>query len=158
MDVTVHIPDDIATRLAPPAVICRVWLSKGSRLRNIKNGHITKAALRRLLCFATRYRLAVFSRLTTYLRITPGQTLSRNVKTCAAWASDAQCGSSLATTANQLSGADRTCQRAPNSVSKSRYARRRCACGRTRRAEVPLLMDDREGALTAQKNAWPLPE
>ena len=53
MNVTVRIPDDIAARL------CAASRSKGSRLRNI-NGHISKAGLRRLLGFGTRYRLDGF--------------------------------------------------------------------------------------------------
>jgi hypothetical protein len=60
MDVTVHIPDDIAARLcAAGGDLSRLAL-EGLALEEYKNGHITKAELRRLLGFGTRYRLDGF--------------------------------------------------------------------------------------------------
>jgi hypothetical protein len=60
MDVTVRIPDDIAARLcAACGDLPRLALEGLARLRNI-NGHISKAGLRRLLGFGTRYRLDGF--------------------------------------------------------------------------------------------------
>jgi hypothetical protein len=60
MDVTVHIPDDIAARLcAAGGDLSRLAL-EGFALEEYKNEHITKAELRRLLGFGTRYRLDGF--------------------------------------------------------------------------------------------------
>ena len=60
MDVTVHIPDDIAARLcATGGDLSRLAL-EGLALEEYKNEHITKAELRRLLGFGTRYRLDGF--------------------------------------------------------------------------------------------------
>lgn len=60
MDVTVHIPDDIAARLcAAGGDLSRLAL-EGLALEEYKNEHITKAELRRLLGFGTRYRLDGF--------------------------------------------------------------------------------------------------
>jgi hypothetical protein len=60
MDVTVHIPDDIAARLtADGGDLSRLAL-EGLALEEYKNERITKAELRRLLGFGTRYRLDGF--------------------------------------------------------------------------------------------------
>jgi hypothetical protein len=97
MDVTVHIPDDIAARLCAAGGDLSRFALKALAPEEYKNGHITKEELRRLLGFGTRCRLPAFSRLTTSLKITQWRTLSRSVKTCGTWVSDQQCGSSLAT-------------------------------------------------------------
>jgi hypothetical protein len=56
MDVTVHIPDDIAARLcAAGGDLSRLAL-EGLALEEDKSGHITKAELRRLLGFGLHHR------------------------------------------------------------------------------------------------------
>jgi hypothetical protein len=60
MDVTVHIPDDIAARLAAVSGDLSRRVLEGMALEEYKNGHITKAELRRLLGFETRYELDGF--------------------------------------------------------------------------------------------------
>ena len=60
MDLTLHIPDDLAQRLGvdPPELSRRAL--EGFALEEYKNSHITKAELRRLLGFSTRYELDGF--------------------------------------------------------------------------------------------------
>jgi hypothetical protein len=60
MDVTVHIPDDIAARLASAGGDLSRRALEGLALEEYKSDHITKAELRRLLGFGTRYRLDGF--------------------------------------------------------------------------------------------------
>ncbi len=60
MDLTVHIPDDIAVRLAAVSGDLSRRALEGLALEEYKNGHITKMELRRLLGFATRYELDGF--------------------------------------------------------------------------------------------------
>jgi hypothetical protein len=60
MDVTVHIPDDIAERLGAVSGDLSRRVLEGLALEEYKNGHITKAELRRLLGFETRYELDGF--------------------------------------------------------------------------------------------------
>jgi len=61
MELTVHIPDDIAERLCGAASenLSRRAL-EGFGLEEYKAGRITKAELRRLLGFETRYELDGF--------------------------------------------------------------------------------------------------
>ena len=60
MDLTVHIPDDIATRLQASGCDLSRRALEALALEEYKSGHITKAELRRLLGFGTRYRLDGF--------------------------------------------------------------------------------------------------
>ena len=60
MDVTVHIPDDIAARLAAAGGDLSRRALESLALDEYKSGHVTKAELRRLLGFATRYELDGF--------------------------------------------------------------------------------------------------
>ena len=53
MDVTVHIPDDLARRLGTAGEIERRAL-EALALEEFKLGHLTKPELRRLLGFGTR--------------------------------------------------------------------------------------------------------
>lgn len=57
MDVTVHIPDDLAERFG--GNLSRRALEMLA-LDEFKNGHLTAAELRRLLGFRTRYQLDGF--------------------------------------------------------------------------------------------------
>ena len=59
MDVTVHIPDDLAQRLSTPSELERRAL-EALALEEYKLGHLTKPELRRLLGFGTRYALDGF--------------------------------------------------------------------------------------------------
>lgn len=60
MDVTVHIPDDIATRLASAGGDLSRRALEGLALEEYKNGHITDPELLLLLGFETRYELDGF--------------------------------------------------------------------------------------------------
>ena len=60
MDLTVHIPDEIATRLRSSGGDLSRRALEALALEEYKSGHITKAELRRLLGFGTRYRLDGF--------------------------------------------------------------------------------------------------
>ena len=60
MDVIVHIPDDIACRLCAAGVDLSRRALEGLALEEYKNERITKAELRRLLGFSTRYELDGF--------------------------------------------------------------------------------------------------
>jgi hypothetical protein len=59
MDITVHIPDDLATRLSAGGDLSRRAL-EALALEEYKSGRIGKADLRRLLGFTTRYELDGF--------------------------------------------------------------------------------------------------
>lgn len=61
MDLLLHIPDEIASRLraAAPADLSRRAL-EGLALEEFKNGHITSPELSQLLGFETRYELDGF--------------------------------------------------------------------------------------------------
>jgi Uncharacterised protein family (UPF0175) len=61
MDLTVHIPDDLAARLCAGAGgdLSRRAL-EALALEEFKSGHLTKPELRRLLGFETRYELDGF--------------------------------------------------------------------------------------------------
>ena len=60
MDVTVHIPDDIATRLCAVGEDLSRRALQGLALEEYRKKQITKPDLRRLLGFGTRYRLDGF--------------------------------------------------------------------------------------------------
>ena len=60
MNVTVQIPDDIAARLCAAGGNLSRRALEGLALEEYKNEHITKAELRRLLGFSTRYELDGF--------------------------------------------------------------------------------------------------
>jgi hypothetical protein len=59
MDVIVRIPDDLAVRLGAEGDLPRRAL-EALALEEYKSGHISKADLRRLLGFSTRYELDGF--------------------------------------------------------------------------------------------------
>ncbi len=59
MDVTVHIPDDLASRLGTAREVERRAL-EALALEEYKLGHLTKPELRRLLGFGTRDALDGF--------------------------------------------------------------------------------------------------
>ena len=60
MDVTVHIPDDLASRLSAAGGDLSRRALEALALEEYKSGHITKAEVRRLLGFSTRYELDGF--------------------------------------------------------------------------------------------------
>jgi hypothetical protein len=60
MNVTVQIPDDLARRLGGSGSDLSRWALEGFALEEYKLGKITKAELRRLLGFETRYDLDGF--------------------------------------------------------------------------------------------------
>jgi hypothetical protein len=60
MDVTVHIPDAIATRLCATGGDLSRRTLEGLALEEYKNGHITDPELLLLLGFQTRYELDGF--------------------------------------------------------------------------------------------------
>ena len=59
MDVTVHIPDDLAQRLGTAGEVERRAL-EALALEEFRLGHLTKPELRRLLGFGTRAKLDEF--------------------------------------------------------------------------------------------------
>jgi Uncharacterised protein family (UPF0175) len=59
MEVTVHIPDDLAARLGTPGELERRTL-EALALEEFKLGHLSKPELRRLLGFGTQARLDGF--------------------------------------------------------------------------------------------------
>jgi hypothetical protein len=59
MDVTLHIPDDLASRMSIGGDLPRRAL-EALAAEEFKNGRITKPDLRRLLGFGTRYQLDGF--------------------------------------------------------------------------------------------------
>jgi len=60
MDLTVHIPDDIATRLNHAANDLSRRALEALALEEYRSGHITKPDLRRMLDYASRYQLDGF--------------------------------------------------------------------------------------------------
>jgi hypothetical protein len=60
MEVTVQIPDDLASRMNASGGDLSRRVLEALALEEFKAGHITKAELRRLLGFGTRYRLDGF--------------------------------------------------------------------------------------------------
>jgi hypothetical protein len=59
MDVIIHIPDDLATRLGTAADLPRKAL-EALALEEFRSGRLTEPELRRLLGFATRQALDAF--------------------------------------------------------------------------------------------------
>ena len=60
MEVTLQIPDDIATRITEARGDLSRRALEGFALEEFKSGHITKPELRRLLGFGTRWKLDGF--------------------------------------------------------------------------------------------------
>jgi len=60
MDLTVHIPDDIATRLNQACDDLPRRALEALALEEYKRGHITKPELRRMLGYETRHQLDGF--------------------------------------------------------------------------------------------------
>ena len=60
MEVTLQIPDDIATRITEMRGDLSRRALEGFALEEFKSGHITKPELRRLLGFGTRWKLDGF--------------------------------------------------------------------------------------------------
>ena len=60
MEVTLQIPDDIATRITEARGDLSRRALEGFALEEFKSGHITKPELRRLLSFGTRWKLDGF--------------------------------------------------------------------------------------------------
>jgi hypothetical protein len=60
MEVTVQIPDDIASRMTEAGCDLPRRALEGLALQEYKSGHITHPELRRLLGFGTRYELDGF--------------------------------------------------------------------------------------------------
>ena len=60
MEVTLQIPDDIATRITETRGDLSRRALEGFALEEFKSGHITKPELRRLLGFGTRWKLDGF--------------------------------------------------------------------------------------------------
>jgi hypothetical protein len=60
MDLTVQIPDELATRMGASCGDLSRRALEALALEEFKNGRITKPELRRLLGFGTRYRLDGF--------------------------------------------------------------------------------------------------
>ena len=60
MNLNVEIPDDLAQRLSAAGVDLSRRALEGFALEEYKAGRITKAELRRWLCFNTRYELDGF--------------------------------------------------------------------------------------------------
>lgn len=89
MDVTFHILTTSPPGSMPLVAICRASLSKCWRLKNIKTSTSRKRSCGASSASEPATGLMAFSRLTTSLKNTPWQTLSRNGKTCAVWASKA---------------------------------------------------------------------
>ena len=60
MNLTVHIPDDLASRLSAEGGDLSRRALEAFGLEEYKSGRVTQAELRRLLGFATRYQLDGF--------------------------------------------------------------------------------------------------
>jgi Uncharacterised protein family (UPF0175) len=60
MELTVQIPDDLASRMGASGSDLSRRALEALALEEFKSGHITKPELRRLLGFGTRYRLDGF--------------------------------------------------------------------------------------------------
>jgi hypothetical protein len=60
MELTVQIPDDLASRMSASVGDLSRRALEALALEEFKSGHITKPELRRLLGFGTRYLLDVF--------------------------------------------------------------------------------------------------
>ena len=60
MNLTVQIPDDLASRLSAAGADLSRRALEAFALEEYKSGHLTQAELRRLLGFGTRYQLDGF--------------------------------------------------------------------------------------------------
>ena len=60
MELTVQIPDDLASRMSASGGDLSRRALEALALEEFKSGHITKPELRRLLSFGTRYQLDGF--------------------------------------------------------------------------------------------------
>jgi hypothetical protein len=60
MNLTVQIPDDLASRLSASGADLSRRALEAFALEEYKSGHVTQAELRRLLGFGTRYQLDGF--------------------------------------------------------------------------------------------------
>ena len=60
MEVTVHIPDDLVSRMNRAGADLSRRALEGLALEEYRNGHISEPDLLRLLCFQTRYELDGF--------------------------------------------------------------------------------------------------
>ncbi len=81
MDVTVHIPDDLAGPLKAAAGDLSRRALEGLALEEFKSGHITTAQLRRLLGFETRYELDGFLKAHGILMSVTAEDVRRDVQT-----------------------------------------------------------------------------
>ncbi|HLJ45607.1 MAG TPA: UPF0175 family protein [Bryobacteraceae bacterium] len=81
MDVTVHIPDDLAGPLKAAAGDLSRRALEGLALEEFKSGHLTKAQLRRLLGFETRYELDGFLKAHGILMSVTAEDVRRDVQT-----------------------------------------------------------------------------
>ena len=81
MDVTVHIPDDLAGPLKAAAGDLSRRALEGLALEEFKSGHLTKAQLRRLLGFETRYELDGFLKAHGILMSVTTEDVRRDVQT-----------------------------------------------------------------------------
>ncbi len=81
MDVTVHIPDDLAGPLKAAAGDLSRRALEGLALEEFKSGHLTKAQLRRLLAFETRYELDGFLKAHGILMSVTAEDVRRDVQT-----------------------------------------------------------------------------
>ena len=81
MDVTVHIPDDLAGPLKAAAGDLSRRALEGLALEEFKRGHITGAQLRRLLGFESRYELDGFLKAHGILMNVTTEDVRRDVQT-----------------------------------------------------------------------------
>ena len=81
MDVTVHIPDDLAGPLKASAGDLSRRALEGLALEEFKSGHLTKAQLRRLLGFETRYELDGFLKAHGILTNVTAEDVRQDVQT-----------------------------------------------------------------------------
>lgn len=81
MDVTVHIPDDLAGPLKATAGDLPRRALEALALEEYKNGHITKARLRRLLGFETQDELDGFLKAHDVMMKITAEDLRQDVET-----------------------------------------------------------------------------
>ena len=78
MDLTVHIPDDIASRMNDFGVDLSRRVLEGLALEELKAGHITEPELGRMLGWPV-WKSTASSSPTACMRTTPWKTSRRNV-------------------------------------------------------------------------------
>ena len=88
MNLTVEIPDDLAVRLNVAGGDLSRRALEALGLEEYKSGHITKAELRRLLGFDTRYELDGFLKAHASGLITLSRTCTTNSGIFKAWESE----------------------------------------------------------------------